>query len=47
LALTLLIFNGRTAWVGTRLKNRPVTAVALIGVLVFFTLLAVANIESS
>lgn len=47
LALTLLVFNGRTAWVGERLKNRPLTAVALIGVLVFFTWLAVANIEST
>jgi Mn2+/Fe2+ NRAMP family transporter len=47
LALALLVFNGRTAWVGPRLKNRPVTAIALVGVLVFFTLLALANIEST
>jgi Mn2+/Fe2+ NRAMP family transporter len=47
LALALLVFNGRTAWVGPRLKNRPITAVALVGVLVFFTFLALANIESS
>jgi Mn2+/Fe2+ NRAMP family transporter len=44
LALTLLVFNGRTSWVGERFRNRPLTAVALIGVLAFFTVLAVANI---
>jgi MFS family permease len=46
LALTLIVFNGRRAWVGT-LKNRPLTTVALVGVLVFFTVLAIANIEST
>jgi bacteriorhodopsin len=44
LALTLLVFNGRKSWVGARFKNRPLTAVALVGVLAFFTVLAVANI---
>jgi Mn2+/Fe2+ NRAMP family transporter len=47
LAVTLLVMNGRTAWVGQRLKNRPVTVVALVGVLVFFTWLAVANIQTT
>ncbi len=47
LALTLIIMNGRTAWVGQKLKNRPVTIVALVGVLVFFTWLAVANIQTT
>jgi Mn2+/Fe2+ NRAMP family transporter len=44
LALTLLIFNGRPSWVGERFKNRPLTAVALVAVLAFFSVLAVANI---
>jgi Mn2+/Fe2+ NRAMP family transporter len=44
LALTLLIFNGRTSWVTERFKNRPWTVIALAGVLVFFTVLAIANI---
>jgi hypothetical protein len=44
LAVTLLIFNGRTSWVGERFKNRPLTTVALVGVLAFFMVLAVANI---
>lgn len=46
LALVLAIFNSRSAWVGQRLKNRPATVVALAGVLVFFTWLAVENIET-
>jgi len=47
LSLALLVCNGRTAWVGQRFKNRPVTVVALLGVLAFFTWLALANIEST
>jgi hypothetical protein len=47
LSLALLVFNGRSAWVGERFKNRPATVVALIGVLGFFTWLALANIQSS
>ena len=46
LALALLVFNGRTSWVGERFKNRPVTAIALVGILIFFSLLAIANIRS-
>ena len=45
LALVLIVFNSRSAWVG-RFKNRPVTISALAGVLAFFTWLAVANIET-
>jgi bacteriorhodopsin len=47
LAATLLVFNSRERWVGARLKNRPLTAIALAAVLAFFTWLAVANIEST
>lgn len=47
LSLALLYFNGRTTWIGERFRNRPLTVVALAGVLVFFTWLAVANIEAS
>jgi Mn2+/Fe2+ NRAMP family transporter len=47
LALALLVFNGRVAWVGQRFTNRPLTTLALAGVLAFFTWLALANIESS
>ena len=39
LAVTLLIFNGRRAWVGQQFANRPVTVVALFVVLVFFSYL--------
>jgi hypothetical protein len=45
LALVLIVFNSRTAWVGQRFKNRPLTILALAGVLVFFTWLAFENIE--
>ena len=44
LALVLIVFNSRSAWVG-RFKNHPVTIVVLAGVLAFFTWLALANIE--
>ena len=47
LALALIVMNGRSAWVGQKLKNRPLTIVALVGVLVFFTWLALANIETT
>jgi Mn2+/Fe2+ NRAMP family transporter len=46
LALVLIVFNSRTAWVGQRFKNHPVTMVLLAGVLIFFTWLAVENIEA-
>jgi Mn2+/Fe2+ NRAMP family transporter len=46
LALVLIVFNSRTAWVGQRFKNHPVTIVMLVGVLAFFTWLALENIEA-
>jgi Mn2+/Fe2+ NRAMP family transporter len=45
LALVLIVFNSRAAWVGQRFKNRPWTIAALAGVLVFFTWLAIENIQ--
>jgi hypothetical protein len=42
LALVLLIFNSRADWVGSELKNRPVTMVALAVFLAFFSWLAIA-----
>lgn len=35
-ALALLILNGRTDWVGRQYRNRPLTVVVLVGVLIFF-----------
>jgi Mn2+/Fe2+ NRAMP family transporter len=46
LALVLIVFNTRAAWVGQRFRNRPVTLLALAGVLVFFTWLALENIQT-
>lgn len=46
LALVLIVFNSRAVWVGQRFKNHPVTIVILVGVLVFFTWLAIENIEA-
>ena len=43
LALVLLIFNGRSNWVGRDFKNRPATVVTLIAVLGFFSWIAVLN----
>ncbi len=40
LALVLLILNGRAAWVGGRHRNRPLTTLVLLAVLVFFSWLA-------
>ncbi len=37
LALALLIFNGRSQWVGPKFRNRPLTIVVLIVVLLFFS----------
>ena len=41
LALALLVFNGRAAWVGEGFKSRPITAIVLVGVLAFFSRIAV------
>ena len=46
LALVLIVFNSRSVWVGQRFRNHPVTIVVLAGVLIFFTWLAVKNIEA-
>jgi len=46
LALVLIVFNSRSAWVGPRFKNHPVTIVLLAGVLIFFSWLALENIEA-
>lgn len=43
LALALLIFNGRRSWVGLELANRPATVVTLLGILAFFSWLAVSG----
>jgi Mn2+/Fe2+ NRAMP family transporter len=40
LALTLLIFNGRSGWIGQRYKNRPATVLALLAFIAFFTWIA-------
>jgi NhaP-type Na+/H+ or K+/H+ antiporter len=45
LALVLIVFNSRKAWVGERFKNKPWTILALAGTLAFFTWLALENIE--
>ena len=36
LALALLLLNGRSAWVGSAYRNRPLTIVVLVAVLLFF-----------
>ena len=40
LVLVLLVLNGRAEWVGERFKNRPLTTVALLTVLLFFSWIA-------
>src|SRR5690606_38767676 len=40
LAIAVLVFNGRASWVGKRFRNGPLTVIALVGVLVFFSYLA-------
>ena len=44
LALALLIWNGRSDLVGAKFKNRPITAAALVGVLLFFSWLAARTV---
>jgi Mn2+/Fe2+ NRAMP family transporter len=46
LALTLLVFNGRKAWIGARYRNGVAATLALAAVLAFFTWLAFANVET-
>jgi Mn2+/Fe2+ NRAMP family transporter len=43
LALALLVFNGRSSWVGPEFRNRPATVAALLAVLVFFTFIGSAS----
>ena len=43
LALVLLIFNGKESWVGRDMRNSPATVVALLGILGFFSWIAVEN----
>jgi len=45
LAVVLIVFNSRGAWVGQRFKNHPVTIGILAGVLAFFTWMAL-NIDT-
>jgi Mn2+/Fe2+ NRAMP family transporter len=45
LAIVLIVFNSRGAWVGQRFKNHPVTVVILAGVLAFFIWMAL-NIDT-
>ena len=44
LALALLIWNGRSDWVGVQFKNRPLTSIALASVLLFFSSVAVRRL---
>jgi Mn2+/Fe2+ NRAMP family transporter len=44
LALALLVFNGRSAWIGVQFRNRPITVVVLLGVMAFFTRIAVRTV---
>jgi Mn2+/Fe2+ NRAMP family transporter len=43
LALGLLVFNGRAAWIGSAHRNRPLTSLVLVAVLVFFAWLGNAS----
>lgn len=40
LTVALLVFNGKSAWVGKRFQNRPLTIVILLGILAFFVWIA-------
>lgn len=44
LALALLIFNGRSSWVGQSFRNRPLTSITLLAVLAFFSRIAVRTV---
>ena len=41
LAIALLVFNGRSTWVGAEFRNRLASIIALLAVLAFFAVLAV------
>jgi hypothetical protein len=40
LTLSLLILNGRTAWVGREWRNRPATVLVMLIILGFFSAVA-------
>ena len=44
LALALLIWNGRSDWIGAEFRNRPATIVTLAGVLLFFSWLGARSV---
>ena len=44
IALALLLLNGRSAWIGKAFKNRPLTAAVLLGVVAFFSRIAVRTV---
>jgi len=44
IALALLLLNGRSAWIGKAFTNRPLTAVVLLGVVVFFSRIGVRTV---
>lgn len=46
LALVLLVLNGRAAWIGERHRNRPLTTVVLVAVLLFFSWLGLRDVGS-
>ena len=43
LAIVLLVLNGRAAWIGAGHRNHPLTSVALVAVLVFFSWLGLRD----
>lgn len=45
LALGLLIFNGRSAWVGAAYRNRVTTQIALIAAISFFVWIGIENLN--
>ena len=47
LALVLLVLNGRTAWIGSRHRNRPLTTALLAAVLAFFSWLAYRDLATA
>ena len=47
LALALLVFNGRTDWVGPRFKNRLPTTFSLLAILAFFAWVAVKRFAAT
>ena len=46
LALALLVLNGRSDWVGKAYRNRPVTVVVLLAILLFFVYTAWMTVKT-